>query len=84
MNNSSFTEKEKADFLLKKHIKNHMFEFVLEVIVNVAFADLIVYISNRNEYLFVSLLACIYSFAKILYNLRVFKKDYININLKNK
>lgn len=83
MNNSGFTEKEKAAFLLKRHIRNHMFEFVLEIIVNVALADLIVYISNGNEYVFVSALAFIYSIIKILYNLWVFKKEYISINLKN-
>lgn len=76
-----FTEKEKKSFLLKKHIKNHMFEYIVETIINVAFADLIVYISGGSEYLLVSLLAVVYSIFKILYNLKSFKKDFIDIKV---
>ncbi len=75
---SAFTEDERKNFLLKKHIKNHLFEYILQIAVNIGFACFIVYISGGSRYLLCIALAAVYSVIRLLFDLQSYKKYWLN------
>ena len=75
---NSFTEEERKKFLLKKHIKNHLFEYILQILVNIGFACFIVYISGGSRYLLCMGIAAAYSVIRLLIDLKSYKKYWLN------
>lgn len=79
---SNFTNKEKKSFLLKKFIKEHIFDFVMDMIINIAFVLLVVYFCEGTNYIYGIIMAVVYSIGKSVNNIKVYKKDYLDIDVK--
>lgn len=82
MGDSNFTMKEKKKFLLKKYIKNHLFEFAVECIINILFVLLIIYLCEGTKYFLGVILAIVYSIGKIINSVKIYKKDWIDIDIR--
>lgn len=79
---SSFSQKEKRNYMFKKHLKNHLFEYVLDFIGPILLTVLLLYLCKAENIAPSILFAIAYSFGKILYNLHYYKKEYIDIDIK--
>lgn len=80
---SKFSSKEKKNFLFKKHLKDHLFEYILDFIGPMLLTFIILNLCKAEEILYGIILSFFYSLGKTIYNIRQFKKDYIDINDKN-
>ncbi len=79
---SRFTVEEKRKFLLKKHIKDHLFEYVLDLIVTIIFTLLLLFFCEAQNYVIGVILAVVYSIGKSVSEIIRYKKDYLNIDIK--
>lgn len=80
---SSFSKEEKRKYMFKKHIKNHLFEYVLDFIGPILLTLFILYLCKAEEIVYGIILSIAYSFGKLLYNLHHYKKEYIDIEIKD-
>lgn len=80
---SAFTEAEKRKFMQKKHLKDHLFEYILDFIGPILFTMLLLYFCKAEEPLFGIILSVAYSTGKTVYNIRSYKKKYIDIDKKD-
>lgn len=80
--NSSFSEDEKRKYRLKKHIKDHLFEYILDIIGPLVLTMLLLYICKAENYIYGIGLSLAYSFGKVLYNLHYYKKEHIDLDIK--
>lgn len=79
---NKFTIEEKRQFMFKKHIKDHLFEYIADFIGQMLFTILIMYICKAEDFLPGIILSTAYYFTKLIYNLYHYKKEYINVNIK--
>lgn len=79
---SKFTEKEKKNFMLNKHIKNHWFEYLLDIIGPLVLTVILLYICNAEKIFLGIIISIVYSIIKIIYNLYHYKKEFIDIKHK--
>lgn len=79
---NSFSKEEKRNFMFKKHIKNHLFEYILDFIGPILLTSLILYLCHAEEFIYGIILSIVYSLGKLAYNLYHYKKEYINIDIK--
>lgn len=79
---SKFSKKEKRRYMLKKHIKDHLFEYVLDIVGPLTFALLLLYLCKAENYVYGIIVSVAYSFGRIVYNLYHYKKEYIDIDIK--
>lgn len=80
--NSNFSKEEKRKFMLKKHIKDHLFEYILDIIGPMLLTILVLYLCKAQDYIYGIILSLAYSLGKVLYNIHYYKKEHININIK--
>lgn len=79
---SSFSSEEKRRYMFKKHIKNHLLEYILDFIGPILLTALILYLCKAENYIYGIVLSVAYSFGSIAYNLYHYKKEYIDIDIK--
>lgn len=79
---SNFSKGEKRKYMLKKHIKNHLLEYILDFIGPILLTALILYICKAEKYIYGIVLSAAYSLGSIIYNLHHYKKEYIDIDIK--
>lgn len=79
---NSFSKEEKRNFMFKKHIKDHLFEYILDFIGPILLTILILYLCNAEEFIYGIIFSVFYSLGKLVYNLYHYKKEYINIDIK--
>lgn len=79
---SNFSKEEKRKYMFKKHIKNHLFEYILDLIGPTLLTLLLLYLCKAENYIYGIALSIAYSFGRISYNLYHYKKEYIDINIK--
>lgn len=79
---SKFTVEEKKKYMLKKHIKDHLFEYILDFICPIILALLLLYIGKAQEYISGLVFTIAYSSGRIFFNLRRYKKEYMDIDIK--
>lgn len=84
MSSSGFTAKEKKRFLMRKYIKDHLFDFILALVCNCLFTALIVHFGGGTRYGRCILLAVAYTVGKAAYSLRWYRKDYLNVDILDK
>lgn len=77
--NQHFTVEEKRKFRFQKHIKNHLFEYILDLIGPVLLTLLILYLCGAERYLYGIALSAAYSAGRLAYRLRCYKKEYIDL-----
>lgn len=73
----TFAEKEKKKHILKKYIKSHLFEFILDIIGPMLLTMLFLYLCKSENYIYGICLSVAYSFGKIIYRLHCFKKEFL-------
>lgn len=79
---SNFSVEEKRRYILKKHIKNHLFEYILDFISPILLAILILYLGKAQEYMYGIVCSIIYSLGKLIYDLKQYKIEHIDIDIK--
>lgn len=84
MSNSKFTNQERKEYLLKKYIKEHIFDFILTAIFNIIFVLIIVYTTQGKDYITGIVLALFYSLGKIIYDIQIYKKEYLDVDFSDK
>lgn len=78
----TFSKEEKKKFMLKKHLKDHLFEYILDLIGPAILTMLMLYLCKAENYLYGILLSLAYSLGRIIYNLHYYKKEYIDVDIK--
>lgn len=79
---TAFTNEEKRKFFFRKYLKEHIFDFILTIVVNIIFVLIILYFCKGTDYLLGIVLSVVYSLGRIAYDIRSYKKDYLNIDFK--
>lgn len=80
--NGNFSKEEKRKFMLKKHIKDHLFEYILDIIGPMLLTILVLHLCKAQDYIYGIILSFAYSLGKVLYNIHYYKKEHINIDIK--
>ena len=80
--NSHFSKEEKRKFMLKKHIKDHLFEYILDIIGPMLLIIFVLYLCKSQDYIYGIILSLAYSIGKVLYNIHYYKKEYIDIDIR--
>lgn len=81
MSNTGFTPAEKRRFLMRKYIREHIFDFVLGLVCNCLYVVLIVFLCGGTRYLLGVLLAVVGTIIRAAYSLRWYRKDYLNVDI---
>lgn len=79
--NNSFSKEEKRRYMFKKHIKNHLFEYILDIVGPLLLTMILLYLCKAENYMYGVALSIAYSFGKIIYNLHYYKKEYIDVDI---
>lgn len=79
---NSFSKEEKRKYMFRKHIKNHLFEYILDFIRPILLTALILYLCKAENYIYGIVLSVAYSFGSLVYNLYHYKKEYTDIDIK--
>lgn len=79
---NSFSKEEKRKYMFRKHIKNHLFEYILDFISPILLTALILYLCKAENYIYGIVLSVAYSFGSLVYNLYHYKKEYTDIDIK--
>ncbi len=77
-----FSKEEKRKYRFNKHIKDHLFEYILDIIGPLLLTMLLLYLCKAENYVYGIILSIAYSFGKILYNLHYYKKEHIDMDIK--
>jgi len=77
-----FSKEEKRKYMFKKHLKDHLFEYVIDFFGPILLTILILYLCKAEEFIYGIILAIAYATGKLTYNLYLYKKDYVNVDIK--
>lgn len=83
MEKNGFTSKEKKQFRMKKYLKEHAFEFVVHFVINIIFVGVIVYLCGGTRYDIAFALAIVYSAVRVLYDVHIYKKEWLDVDIKD-
>lgn len=78
----NFSKEEKRKYMFKKHIKNHLFEYILDFVGPILLTILLLYLCKAENFIYGIVLSIACSFGKLLYNLHYYKKEYIDVDIK--
>lgn len=78
----SFTKDEKKKYYFKKHLKNHLFEYILDFVGPVLLTILLLYLCKAEKYIYGIILSVAYSTGRLIYNLYHYKKEYVDVDIK--
>lgn len=76
---NSFSKEEKRKYIFKKHIKDHLFEYVLDFIGPILFTMIILSLCKTEEFVYGIVF---YSIGKTIYSIYHYKKEYVDIDIK--
>lgn len=79
---NSFSKEEKRKYLFKKHMKDHLFEYVLDFIGPILLTILLLYLCKAEEFVYGIIVSIAYSTGKTIYNIYHYKKDYVDTDIK--
>ncbi len=79
---SQFTVQEKRRWLLKKHIKDHAFEYILDIILTMLFAYLLLKWCKAEDIMLGMVLSFAWGFGRVLQQILYYKKEHINVDIK--
>ena len=79
---SKFTEEEKKKFMFKKHIKNHWFEYLLDIIAPLILTLILLKVCKAENITVGIIISLVQSCGKLAYNLYHYKKELIDIDIK--
>lgn len=77
-----FTKEEKRKFMFKKHLQNHWFEYLLDIIGPLILTLILLSICKAENMIPGIIVSLVYSVIKLAYNLYHYKKEFIDVNIK--
>lgn len=80
-NERAFTDEEVRKFLFNTPLKNHLFEYILKILLKIAFAALIVFVSGGTDYLIAIFIGFLLGTVEVLIELSSYKKDYVELEI---
>lgn len=78
----NFSREEKINYMLMKHIKNHLLEYVFDFIGPIILTALILYLCEAEKFSYGIIFSVAYSVGRLAYNLHHYKKEHLNIDIK--
>lgn len=79
---SQFTAQEKRKWLFKKHLKDHAFEYVLDIVLTMVFAYLLLKLCKAENIVLGIFLAFAWSLGRSIRQIHWYKKDYLDMIVK--
>ena len=79
---SNFNVEEKRKYMFKKHIRNHLLEYILDFTSPILLAVLILYLGKAQGYTYGIACSIVYSLGRLIYNLKRYKKEHIDIDIQ--
>lgn len=79
---AQFSVEEKKKYRFRKHIKDHLFEYILDLIGPVLLTLLVLYLCKAEDYLYGIAVSVAYSAGKLVYRLRSYQKEHIDVDRK--
>ena len=76
-----FSPKEQKRFRMKKYIREHIFDFCLECVLQALFVCLVLYFCGGTKYLLGILLSIAYTLGKACNELRCYRNDVLNLQI---
>lgn len=77
-----FSVEEKRKYMLKKHIKNHLFEYILDFIGPILLTIFLLFICKAENFTYGIIFSALYSIGRTAYNIYHYKKEHIDIDIK--
>lgn len=69
-----FNIEEKRDYLLKKHIKENLSQYIIDMIVTILFSTVLLYWCKAESFVLGIVLSVVYSLGKSVASIRAYKK----------
>ena len=73
---------EKRKYLVKKHIKDHLFEYVLDFIGPIILTMVLLRLCHAQNMAYGILLSLAYSTGKVIYHIYYYKKEYVDVDIQ--
>ncbi len=77
-----FSVEEKRKWMLKKHIKDHAFEYLLDIVLTMVFAFVILTLCKAENVWLGLVIAFLWSVVSVIKQICSYKREYINLNIK--
>ena len=79
---SKFTVEEKRKWLLKKHIKDHAFEYVLDIVLTMLYTYILLKWCKAEDVILGMIIAFAWGLCCVIRKIQCYKKEYVNIHVK--
>ena len=79
---NNFNIEEKRKFMFKKHLNNHLFEYILDIIGPLILTIIILYLCKAERFIYGIICSLVYSLGKTFYNIYHYKKEFIDVDIK--
>ncbi len=79
---SQFTVAEKRKWQLNNHLKNHAFEYILDIILTVVFVCILLKLCNAENVVFGVLISVGWAVGRVAWQIHLYKKEYVNTIVK--
>ncbi len=79
---SQFTVEEKRKWLLKKHLKDHCFAYILDVVLTMVFAFLLLSLCKAESIMLGMVISFVWAMGRVIWQIYYYKKEYVDINVK--
>lgn len=76
---SKFTSEEKRNYMFRKHIRNHLFEYVMDIIVMIILSVVFMTVSGAENIGAGVICAVLLGIARVFVQLNNYKKEYIEL-----
>lgn len=78
---NGFSKEDQQKFLFRKHIKDHLFEYILDFIGPVILTVFILHLCGAEKFIYGIVLSLAYSCGRVAYTLHHYKKVHINADM---
>lgn len=65
--------------MLKKHIKNHIFEYLVEMVTTILYTIILLYLCGAKDIALGILFSIAYSLGRTVSEVKRYKKEYIDV-----
>ncbi len=80
---AKFNQKEKKNYMFKKHIQNHLFEYILDFFGPIVLTVILLYLCKAEEIWIGIIFSVFYSLGRLCYNLIHYKKEYVDVDIED-
>ena len=70
---SAFTDKEKQEYLIKKHLKEKAFEYIADMVITILVITVVLVLCKAENLVYGIILAAVYSLGKTAFSLNDYK-----------